>query len=241
MEYQVIHYLLCHVYRDCESYALGIWNYCRIYPYHPAAQVNERTSAVARVDCGISLHKTLKVYSRRLESPVFCRDDTCSHRVFKPQRISYRHDPLSHFCRVGITQKQDRKIRGLYLYYGKIECGVLSDLFRIKRPAVKKGHLYLVCTFDNMVVCKDIAIFVNDEPRALAPLRHHPLLHSSPSKKVFSEEFFKERIPSEGIAHYPLFYHCFCVYVDDCRRTFLYDRYDRVPAVDILGISPSCC
>ena len=74
-----------------------------------------------------------------------------------------------------IAENRGREIGRLDLNDGKIMCRVAANHGRAKLLAVVHGYFDLARVGDHVVVGEDVALFINDETRALAFLRYQPV------------------------------------------------------------------
>ena len=119
---------LDHGDRDGEADALGGMNDGRVHADHPALRVEQRASAIARVERSVGLDHVIDQVPRDAAQGAAERtDDAGRHRRIKSERTADRDDELAdpqagRFAELGVRQP-----RGLGLNDGDVGPGVGPD------------------------------------------------------------------------------------------------------------------
>ena len=103
-------------------------------------------------------------------------DDAARHGARQSERVADGVNLLAHLNAGGVRQRDRLEVGGIDLQQRQVVGLVRADDARL--VAVLVGELHLdaaVGAFDDVVVGQDVAGFVQNEPRALALLRHRAI------------------------------------------------------------------
>ena len=94
----------------------------RIHSDDFAAQINQRSSGISRIDGSVCLNET--IVGSGPDPSAFGADDAGGDRVGKTKGTAQRDNPFSHLQPIGITERDDGQIFGIDLDHCDIGLGV---------------------------------------------------------------------------------------------------------------------
>ena len=116
-----------------------------------SVEVDQRATAVARVDGGVRLDEILTVGDAN--SALFCTDDSRRDRAFQPERFTQGQDPLADFNFVAVAEPGRRKRAcALDAKKGQVGFRIRLDVNRLEFPSIVQTDHDFAATGNDMVV-----------------------------------------------------------------------------------------
>ncbi len=131
------------------------------------------------------------VIRSRADHTPLCTDNSGRDGLLQTEGIPDRHDPFPHpqLVRIPGFNYRQAAVR-LDLDQRNVRIGVLPDHLCLILLPIGELHQNLIRLFDDMVVCKDIAVIADDEPGTQAALLELTLGN-------ISEKTLEKIIPTE--------------------------------------------
>ena len=150
-----------------------------------AVQIDQGASAVARIDCGIGLEKTLHrmdvlgcVGFQEADVAAFGADDSGCDGRGQIERVADGQHPLADAHVVGVSEGHGGQgSRRLNLQDGQVGAGVAADHLCGVGLSIGGAHPNVACTLDDVVVGDNQAFVVHDHA-APGALRHAASSHA---------------------------------------------------------------
>ena len=216
---------LCHVDWDSETQATVHPVNEGVHADHFAVDVTEWTAAVAGINRGVSLQIVRDGVTAAGQQfvPAFAAHYPIGERVIELEGRADRERKLAYAYAVAVAELNDRQIFCVDFNYGDIGLLISAHYPGRKFSAISQFHLDFIRALDHVEVCKDIAVWPNDETRAFTldrpgSIRIAPLI-------VFVRGPLEEQIV-EGELSLPSFFRN--LNNDDARRDGLEDFRERV-------------
>ena len=176
--------------------------------YHFAAEVEQRSAGVPRIDRCVGLQHLSRSPLGNGERTLERADDADAHRVRQTERVANRHDPVArlHLRRVSEFDLRQCVVRLLRQFnQGAIGQRIAADDLRVVLLVVifaVERHLDLVGPFDDVIVREDESRFVDDEagPGGLNDLFTRPCPSSSATRLLLAEEAIEQVASAEELA-----------------------------------------
>jgi hypothetical protein len=130
---------------------------------HFAADVQQRTAAVARIDGGVGLNKALEL--RPDLFPARRAHNSGRHRLLQAEGRADRHGPVAHLDSIGVADRHRRQRRpGIDLDDRNIALAVRADQPRaVFRRVAIQSHANMIHILDHVIVGDDVAVLIDDE------------------------------------------------------------------------------
>ena len=139
-----------------------------------AGQVDQRTSAVARIDSRVRLNETFDGIhlSRRIGSEesnvsTLGADNSGRNSGGEVQRVAHREHPFTHANVIRVPQGEGVELRGgVDLQDGEVRAGVAAQQLRLIGRPVGQIHANFPRSLDDVMVRDNEAILLQNHPTA---------------------------------------------------------------------------
>ena len=161
---------LCHVDWDSETQAPVHPVNEGVHADHFAVDVAEWTAAVAGINRGVGLQIVrdgVAVAGQQFVS-AFAAHYPIGERVIELEGRADRERKLAYTYDVAVAELNDRQVFCVDFNYGNIGLLISAHYPGWKISAISQFHLDFIRTLDHVKVCKDIAVWSNDETGAFA-------------------------------------------------------------------------